>query len=488
MYRFRPTLIIVLSVAGTILLGCPLTRVARHERNTEPDPHTQYEAGVALLERSTSDLQLSYSGALASFVQACQLATPHVVDPEAADPQFTDDRRRPEYFYNAGWAAQHLGQDELAEQYYLEALALDPTYTAPLLNLAHVYTTTERPRLAADLFEQKLAVLPDDVPMMLNLAGALSEAGDLAGAEHWVQRSLDLQPGNETAYKVLAHAYYQHGEYDMALLVVDMAAVIGQVDADSLNTRGLAYLRLDEEEMATQHFTEAVALDPQQLQANLNLGYLAFRSGDYPTAASHFTTALAHHPGNLDAQLGLAVAYRGVADFDSALAQYDAILAIQADRRLALINKAMVQDLLGDFDGALGTLHAYESFHGVAGIESYLERVEINKAEWERQQEQIRLNEGLRKQLELECVQEAGKLEALIARAELLYQRYGARANEVHFTFNQVLDDHVTRAQESLWIRDDPAYIRLCSEYLEQFIVGEYLPAIEEPVEVWQEL
>ncbi len=488
MRGYRPSLFVFLLAVTFIQAGCPLDRTARRNRTLDPDPHAAYQAGVVLLEQGTTDLEQTYSSALAAFVEACELATPHLRDPESTDPEFTEDRRRPEYFYNAGWAAQHLGQDELAEQYYLEALSLDPAADGPLLNLAHLYTTTGRPDQAAALFEQKLTVVPDDVPMMLNLAGALAQAGDLAGAEHWVQRALDLQPGNETAYKVLAHAYYTHGEYDMALLVIDMAAVIGQVDADSLNTRGLAYLRLDDEVLAAQQFTEAIAQNPQQLQANLNLGYLAFRSGDYPTAAAHFTTALDHHPGNLDAQLGLAVAYRGVADFDAALSQYDAILAVQSDHPLALINKAMVQDLLGDFDAALSTLQTYEGFHGPEGIEPYLERVSANKAEWERQQEEMRGIEQLRQQLEQECILEAEKLQAQIDKAERLYQQYGTQANEVHFSFNQVLDDHVSRAREALWIRDDPAYIRICGEYLEGFVIDEYLPAVGATEGVWGEL
>ena len=451
----------------------------QEESATDPEP--SYRNGVAVLDAGADAKRTDYEKAFGYFENACQTATPHNISEDPENPRMSKDLRQPAFFYNAAWAAERLGRTSDAEDYYQRALEVDSGYTPALINLAQLYAQSGRSGKAADIYEQYMEDNDEDVAMMLNLAGALGEAGDLERAEHWIQQVLFNEPENDQAYKVLARAYYQLGKYDMALLLNEMASNIKEEDSEIRNTMGLTYMRQDDEVRAGEQFQKARELDPTNLEANLNLGFIALKSGNFQLAAECFNAVLQRYPGDIDAHLGLAVAYRGIADFDSAIAEYDTILGIDSCNKLALVNKASVQDvLLQKYQESLKTLDVYTQCHGTTEVAEQIAMVTQHKMDLEEQHRQAVEIERLTKERMAKAKAEGEKLQVLIERAYMLYDMYGERADAIDFSFNEALNFYVLQAEDSIALGDDPDYIVACAGYLDTFILDEYLRALEE--------
>ena len=97
---------------------------------------------------------------------------------------------------------------------------------------------------------------------------------------------------------------------------------------------------MGDKQAAISEFKTAVKLDPANVPANLNLGYLAVDSGDYALGKKSFGSALSTEPGNIAGKLGMAVSLRGEKDYDGAGKLYDEIIAADPQLEAAYFNAA----------------------------------------------------------------------------------------------------------------------------------------------------
>lgn len=79
-----------------------------------------------------------------------------------------------------------------------------------------------------------------------------------------------------------------------------------EASAAILNNRAILRIRQDDRAAAKADLTEAIRIQPTDLNARMTLGYLAWLEGDLVTAESAYTEALASHP------LPLAAFNRGI--------------------------------------------------------------------------------------------------------------------------------------------------------------------------------
>ena len=55
-------------------------------------------------------------------------------------------------------------------------------------------------------------------------------------------------------------------------------------DAGILNNMGVTFLAMEDEPSAIGYFQEAIEIEPNHVEANLNLGFIALNSGNYQFA------------------------------------------------------------------------------------------------------------------------------------------------------------------------------------------------------------
>ena len=144
-------------------------------------------------------------------------------------------------------------------------------------------------------------------------------------------------------------------------------------------------------------------LDPANVPANLNLGYLAVDSGDYALGFKSFSAVASAEPGNIAGKLGLAVSLRGTKDYDGAGKLYDEIIAADPTNEAAYFNAATLhRKYTKNFKKANKYLDAYvsafqgqidpnhEVFARKAQIQKAIDAENAKKAEGERRRRKLR--------------------------------------------------------------------------------------------------
>jgi tetratricopeptide (TPR) repeat protein len=315
--QFRNTALLTL----LLLTACP---------KKGPDmtnPVDTFNEGVRVLQTADADGQTDYNRAFEMFSASV------AADPNQAKSSF-----------NAGWSAERMGFNDKAEQYYRQALNLDPNYSAALFNLGLVLTANGKGAEAAQLYTGYLDKNPKDIRVRNNLAEALASAGQYDEAVKNVRMILRSDNKNVGAYRALSRIYFGQGKLKMSQLCAEKAKTLAKGDSGIYNNIGVTYLVMDNKQAAIAEFKTAIKLDPDNVSANMNLGYLALDSGDYALGKTTFEAALRSEPGNLEAKLGMAVAYRGTQDFDKSGKLYDEIIAADPHNQTAYFNAAILHE------------------------------------------------------------------------------------------------------------------------------------------------
>lgn len=91
----------------------------------------------------------------------------------------------------------------------------------------------------------------------------------------------------------LAAGYFEQAQYAVALDEVKLALQTDPTSVDALNLQGLALMRLNQTQAATQSFEQALRFKPQDPDTLHNLAWLRCQQGQYVQADRTFEQALA---------------------------------------------------------------------------------------------------------------------------------------------------------------------------------------------------
>jgi Tfp pilus assembly protein PilF len=133
---------------------------------------------------------------------------------------------------------------------------------------------------------------------------------------------------------------FKMGKLEMSQLCAEKAKTLAKGDSGIYNNIGVTFLVMGDKQAAISEFKTATKLDPANVPANLNLGYLAIDSGDYELGFKSFSAVASSEPGNIAGKLGLAVSLRGKKDFEAAGKLYDEVIAADPKNEAAYFNAA----------------------------------------------------------------------------------------------------------------------------------------------------
>ena len=151
-----------------------------------------------------------------------------------------------------------LGADDAASEAWRRA----PASATTLALKAEVVRTREGPVASIPWYEAALERDPDNVPVMLELAASLGEAGHYRDMLKPLRRASELEPGNSRALFLLAVVAARGGELSLAR---NLLGRIGGGDADLpavLQTRAAVELALDTPSAAEGYATRLVEMQP----------------------------------------------------------------------------------------------------------------------------------------------------------------------------------------------------------------------------------
>lgn len=110
---------------------------------------------------------------------------------------------------------------------------------------------------------------------------------------------------------------------------------------------------------AQEAYRRAIALDPTNADAHVNLGRLLYEQGDLTEAESHYRQALARVPGHPTAAFNLGIALDDLGRKDEAVQSYKLAITVDPDYADAHYNLARLYEKRGKRTAALQHLKTY---------------------------------------------------------------------------------------------------------------------------------
>lgn len=226
--------------------------------------------------------------------------------------------------YSAGAVYDACGMHKEAATEYQAALAANPNHARALNNIGEAMFKKGDRAGAKAQFEKAIAADPTHASSAYNNLGMLlflegKEKGQPAlykDAIAKLRRGLAIDSESAPAYAMLALIYYTTAEGDksklqLAELIVKQAKLTNDKYAPIYNTMGLINLKRKNVSNALREFEKAVELDPNFIEAHLNIGAIGLSARQYEKAQASFEAVLKLQPNNFDATMGLGVAMRG---------------------------------------------------------------------------------------------------------------------------------------------------------------------------------
>jgi tetratricopeptide (TPR) repeat protein len=244
-------------------------------------------------------------------------------------------------------AAIPLGYDTLIETYVAagklpeavrrleESLVKKPGDARALLTVAMLYEKMDAVPKARETYEKLLALKPDFVPMLNNLAIFYAERiQDLDKAHETARKARTLDANDPAIADTLGWILYKRADYQQALALLVEAAgkapenleiqfhlgmanyMMGQTDAarTALQRAAKATANFPGKDEAARRLAELEALvkqQPDDILARVRLGEAYEKQGAFPKAAAAYDEAIKRNPKLLSATAKLAQMYAG---------------------------------------------------------------------------------------------------------------------------------------------------------------------------------
>lgn len=257
-----------------------------------------------------------------------------------------------EALYDAGLSYQNCHMMKDAEARYQQALDIQPTHGPSLSNLGEIYFQGGNESRAKQYWERAVQADKKIVGARNNLAwlmirdvrsGKASLSSMQAQILAHLRSVLAVENDNVQAYVLLALFYMQGSEHNksrltLAQLLLDKAEKFDDKYPSLYNAEGLLKLKRDDVANALGEFKKAVELDPDFVEARMNVGNIVLGFRKYDEAAEQFQEVLKRQPKNYEAMVGLGIAQRGLKQIDDAEQSYKKAADLDGARAEAYFN------------------------------------------------------------------------------------------------------------------------------------------------------
>jgi tetratricopeptide (TPR) repeat protein len=273
-----------------------------------------------------------------------------------------DARRAAEEHFQRGNQFDEKGQAERALEEWERAIRLNPDHFEAHYNLGLAYADAGDNPLAIEELSEALRVNPDDPDTLRELGGIFLEDGRVDDAIAPLRQALERAPRDGQAARWLAEAYLAQSNFAEATRTLAAVARAAD-DADWLFDLGKSYERDHRRAQALWAYEQAVAVNNKHREAILGIERLTRtdsssdaalaakhlqrgnqfdESGDATRAIAEWQEALALDPDCVEARYNLGIAYADEGNFDLAIEELRAViratpLDLDARRELAEI-------------------------------------------------------------------------------------------------------------------------------------------------------
>ena len=201
------------------------------------------------------------------------------------------------------------------------------------IELGQAWLAARKPLNAIAAFEEGVKRKPDSPVALLNLADALTQAGQLPRAAATLSHALKVAPGDPLLWYQLG-VTQSAAEHEAAAIAAFEKAVSFDPDfIEAHNALGTALAGQGDLDRAEKELLRALQLNPDFPEALGNLGHLLAARRDPQQAAFYFARSVQLKPNDAEVRTNYAVTLASLNRWDEARQQIEA--AVRADPKSA---------------------------------------------------------------------------------------------------------------------------------------------------------
>ncbi len=166
---------------------------------------------------------------------------------------------------------------------------------------------------------------------------------------------IKTHPGYLDAYIQMADVYGEMGNLDAALVMLNKALELHPTAPLRWINRGLVLLRQNKTQEAALDFQQALEIEPENFQANAQLGFMYATFNSPENAVNHFKAAFAFKP---DVEVGIALGQQlaRLNRWKESADAFAAVRKLEPKNTTVLTNEALARAQAGDPSRAAGLL------------------------------------------------------------------------------------------------------------------------------------
>lgn len=221
--------------------------------------------------------------------------------------------------------------------------------------------------LAEAACRTRLAAAPQDLDALQLLGALLAARNEPREAIACLRMAVGIAPGHAGARETLRCLIEQYSRSQLSLAarcrdegrLDDAEAICGAVLEfdracfDALFLAGTLAAQKKNLARALELLQEAIDLQPDHVEANINKGKVLQELGRCAAAVASYDAAIALEGGCVEAYFSRGMALASLGHYESALTSYDAAIALQPDHAQAHSDRGRMLAALARFDAAL---------------------------------------------------------------------------------------------------------------------------------------
>ena len=305
---------------------------------TTHDSHknnSQFERGITELER----------GNVPEAISALKMAA-------------SDNPNDPRIYNNLGIAYELMKDYKNARSAFRKALELNPYNSAILNNLAELSRNEGKQSDAIELYASAIASDPMFVEPYLNVARLFLDLSEFKLAEPYVRKTIEIEPDNPEAHFMLGIISNITNRSEEAVTHFQEALRHDTEEPSILTNLGTAFRGIGDANRAIIAFEKAVEISPGHLSALNNLGLLYHETGRTDKAEEILTRSAEMHPENPIPLYNLAELAIAFDKYDVALEylkKYTTLVPLDLDTLYKTAGIARMTNRLGEVVPAMET-------------------------------------------------------------------------------------------------------------------------------------
>ena len=199
-----------------------------------------------------------------------------------------EDKNNPNILNNIGLCYSKLAKDDLAIEYFIKTLSINPKSVQTYINLSDVYFRNKNIIDAINLLENGVTLMPKEIALKHYLSRFYLEDCRYDLAMDQLFEILDIDENNTDAYWDLGNIQFELGDYDSA--VENYENVLEKITDNAVlyYQTAIAYEANDNIDKAISNHLKAISANENFHPSYKKLGILFMARGDNESAIEYF--------------------------------------------------------------------------------------------------------------------------------------------------------------------------------------------------------